>query len=330
MAVNIEVLKASYGDCIFVTIEDENTEYTIMIDGGTSSTYSSKNKKGKNEDGQLKEKLANLKKQCKPIDLLIVTHVDDDHIGGIIKWFEDELPTQDFVKRVWMNDDTEVFSQSSLNNTPAQAASLKKTLEKQGICVENQIVKGKKYEYSWGKISILAPSEHSHNQIAKKIAANLNNRENTNYGKNIKQVVEDGWSVDKVSEENDASIAFILQTNDGETDLFLGDGNIDTIIGGISSIKRTDQKISCKWVKVSHHGSKNNFKPVFLDYVNGENYIFSSNGDYYGHPDKEVVAWLIDKTDATLWFNYKERFLEMLTKQDIADYPGIVNRCREI
>jgi len=330
MIVNLEVLKASYGDCIFVSIKEEDAEYTILIDGGTSSTYSSKNKKGKTEAGPLKKKLTDLKNQGKPIDLLIITHVDNDHIGGVIKWFEDELPSPDFVKRVWMNDDTEIHTTSSLNNTPAQAASLKKTLKKQGICVENQIVKGKEYDFSWGKITILAPSEHDHNKVAKKIAANLNNKENTNYKKNIKQLVEEGWIVDPVSDENDASIAFILRTNEGEADLFLGDGNIDTIIESIDGIKRTEKIINCKWVKVSHHGSKNNFKPAFLDYVNAENYIFSSNGDYYGHPDKEVVAWLIDKTDATLWFNYKERGLEMLTEQDKTDYPEILYRFKEI
>ena len=65
-------------------------------------------------------------------------------------------------------------------------------------------------------------------------------------------------------------------------------------------------------------------------FVNGENYIFSSNGDYYGHPDKEVVAELIDKTNATLWFNYEERGKSMITKQDQIDYPDVMDRIKGI
>ena len=326
---SLEVLKASYGDCIFVTIQDKGAVYTIMIDGGTPSTYSFKDKKQKTEAGPLKLKLSELREKGRCIDLLIITHVDNDHIGGIIKWFEDDIPSPDFVKRIWMNDDTEINASQSLNNTPGQAASLKDTLTNNGFNLENQIVKGKEFSFNWGKIKILAPTPDDHNKVARKIGVNLDNKENNNYKKSIRQLVEEGWKVDAVSDENDASIAFLLQTNDGENDLFLGDGNIDTIIESLNGIKRTEKRINCKWVKLSHHGSKNNFKPEILDYVQAENYIFSSNGDYYGHPDKEVMAWLVDKTAASLWFNYLERGKEMVTAQDKEDYPDILLRMKE-
>lgn len=327
---SIEVLKASYGDCLFVTIQNEGAVYTIMIDGGIPSTYSFKNKKQKTEAGTLKLKLTELREKGRCIDLLIITHVDNDHIGGISKWFEEDMPSPDFVKRIWMNDDAEINANQSLNNTPGQAASLKDTLTKNGFNLENQIVKGKEFSFNWGKITILAPTPEDHNKVARKIGANLDNKENNNYKKNIKQLVEEGWKVEAVSDENDASIAFLLQTNDGEKDLFLGDGNIDTIIESLNGIKRAEKRINCKWVKLSHHGSKNNFKPEFLDYVRAENYIFSSNGDYYGHPDKDVMAWLVDKTASKLWFNYFDRGKEMVTAQDKEDYPDILLRMKEI
>lgn len=142
---SIEVLKASYGDCIFVTIQDKGAVYTIMIDGGTPSTYSFKNKKQKTEAGPLKLKLSELREKGRSIDLLIITHVDNDHIGGIIRWFEEAMPSPDFVKRIWMNDDTETNACQSLNNTPGQAASLKDTLTNNGFNLENQIVKDKEF-----------------------------------------------------------------------------------------------------------------------------------------------------------------------------------------
>ena len=330
MDVKIEALKATYGDCIFVTIQDKESVFTIMIDGGTPSTYSFKNKKQKSEAGPLKLKLSELRERGRSIDLLIITHVDNDHIGGISRWFDEDMPSPDFVKCIWMNDDTEINASQSLNNTPGLAASLKETLTCNGFNLECQIVKGKEFSFNWGKITILAPTADDHNKVARKIGANLNNKENNNYRKSIKQLMEEGWKVDAVSDENDASIAFLLQTNDGEKDLFLGDGNIDTINETLSGIKRAEKEINCKWVKLSHHGSKNNFRPEFLDYVRAENYIFSSNGDYYGHPDKEVMAWLVDKTDSTLWFNYLERGKEMVMAQDKEDYPDILLRMKEI
>ena len=55
-------------------------------------------------------------------------------------------------------------------------------------------------------------------------------------------------------------------------------------------------------------------------------FIFSSNGDYYGHPDKEVFAQIIDKTKAKVYFNYRDRAERIVCEQDLSDYPGIKNR----
>lgn len=325
--VNVEILKAQYGDCIFVTINSDGKEYTIMIDGGLESTYQER-RRGK--AGALQEKLNQLKERGKHIDLLILTHVDYDHIGGVLKWFETDFPEDGFVKRIWINDDVMIDAPSDLNNNAAHEASLLKLLDEHHVTHEHQIVAGKEEQFEWGKIYILAPNEEDHNKIAAKVAANLDNKENTNYKKDIKRLIEDGWTLDNVTPENDASIAFLLHTNDGENDLFLGDANIDAVMKTINVLKDFEKPIHCKWVKLSHHGSKNNFKPDFLKLVEGENYIFSSNGDYYGHPDKEVAAELIDKTEATLWFNYVERGRSMITNQDKLDYPGAMDRIKEI
>ena len=323
----IEVLKAYYGDCIFVTICYESKDYVIMIDGGLDETYQERRRR---KAGPLQEKLNVLKEAGKHIDLLIVTHVDYDHIGGVLKWFETDFPENGFVRRVWINDDVKIADHTDLNNNAAHAASLQKQLAGHHLLHENQIVVGKEEPFEWGKIVVLAPNAADHNKIANKIAANLDNKENTNYMKDIKKLVEEGWEPDGVTPENDASIAILLHTNDGENDLFLGDANIDTVMMAIGNLKDFEKPLHCKWVKLAHHGSKNNFKTEFLKLVDGENYIFSSNGDYYGHPDKEVAAELIDKTKAKLWFNYVERGRSMITNQDKKDYPDVMNRIMEI
>lgn len=323
----IEVLKAYYGDCIFVTICYDGKEYVIMIDGGLDETYQERRRR---KAGPLQEKLNVLKDAGKHIDLLIVTHVDYDHIGGVLKWFETDFPEDGFVRKIWINDDVKIVDPTDLNNNATHAASLQKQLAGHHMLHENQIVVGKEEPFEWGKIVVLAPNAGDHNKIAKKIAANLDNKENTNYLKDIKKLVEEGWEPDGVTPENDASIAILLHTNDGENDLFLGDANIDTVMLAIENLKDFEKPLHCKWVKLAHHGSKNNFKTGFLKLVDGENYIFSSNGDYYGHPDKEVAAELIDKTKAKLWFNYVERGRSMITDQDKKDYPDVMNRIMEI
>lgn len=323
----VEVLKAQYGDCIFVNIVYGGQEYTIMIDGGLDATYQERRRR---QTGPLQEKLEKLKLAGKHIDLLIITHVDYDHIGGVLKWFETDFPEDGFVRRIWINDDVKIADPSDLDNSAVHEVSLLKLLDEHHVTYENLIVAGKEAKFAWGKIYVLAPNTADHNKIAAKVATNLDNKENTNYKKSIKELVSEGWTADGMTPENDASIAILLHTNDGENDLFLGDANIDTVITSIDGLKDFEKPLHCMWVKLAHHGSKNNFKSDFLKIVNGENYIFSSNGDYYGHPDKEVVAELIDKTNATLWFNYEERGKSMITKQDQIDYPDVMDRIKGI
>lgn len=326
--VHVEVLKAYYGDCIFVTICYDDKEYVIMIDGGTPRTYSYSGRYGRTEDGLLKRKLSQLKKEGKAIDLLIITHVDDDHIGGVLAWFKDQIPTSDFVKRIWMNDDVEINIGKGLENTSAQAASMKNVLEKNNIPFENQIVEGHEFTFGWGRMLALAPITMHHNKIAKDIGEELNNSVNDRYDEDIKTLIEESYDYGTCTPENDASMAFLLQTNEGENLLLLGDANIDAVMSSLKHLKVVELPMKCSWVKISHHGSKNNFRPKLLEMIDADNYIISTNGMKFGHPDKEVIAWLVAKTNAKLWFNYPDRVEKIFTEQDKRDYPDIDNRLR--
>lgn len=243
MKVGIEALQASYGDSLFVTIEYDSNPFIIMIDGGTATTYSHKGGKGKTLSGPLKQKLDALKEQGLAIDLMVLTHVDDDHIGGMLRWFENDMPTGSFVKRIWMNDDVEINVGAGLENNSAQAASLKKKLVDNGISFENQKVKGYEENFDWGQILLLAPTGIQHNRIARDIARGLENTVTTRYDVKIKTLIQEKYTCDKVTPENDASIAFLLQTNDGENYLFLGDANVDTIISSLGGIEGLEPMI---------------------------------------------------------------------------------------
>ena len=86
----VTIFPASNGDSFLIEIE--NT--IILIDGGYVNTYMN----------SLKPKLIALNEEGKKISHLIVTHIDKDHISGIIKLIEEnkegELITID---NVWHN-----------------------------------------------------------------------------------------------------------------------------------------------------------------------------------------------------------------------------------
>lgn len=69
---------------------NDDEKFRILVDGGVSATYVDL-KCGYPMSGDLKSKLESLKRKHEHIDLLIITHIDDDHIGGLLEWFSHDF-----------------------------------------------------------------------------------------------------------------------------------------------------------------------------------------------------------------------------------------------
>lgn len=99
--IRITMLPAKGGDCILIEFLREN--YYILIDGGYADTYYD----------FLKDMLLDLSAKGKRIQLLVITHIDADHIGGIQAFLrengEADNPAIIGVDEVWYN----AFSQIS-------------------------------------------------------------------------------------------------------------------------------------------------------------------------------------------------------------------------
>ncbi|WP_236287792.1 MBL fold metallo-hydrolase [Paenibacillus allorhizoplanae] len=76
MTIKIEMFPANEGDSFLITLGEDH-KYNIIIDGGREETY----------DNFLEKRLTEIAKEGGKIDLLIVTHIDEDHIEGILKLF---------------------------------------------------------------------------------------------------------------------------------------------------------------------------------------------------------------------------------------------------
>ena len=87
--MRISIYPALNGDCILVEYNDNRC---ILIDGGYVDTY----------NHHLLPCLSKMVKEGKSLDLLIVTHIDTDHISGIIKLLDEKT---DFIpiNNIWYN-----------------------------------------------------------------------------------------------------------------------------------------------------------------------------------------------------------------------------------
>src|SRR5215472_6911378 len=81
MIFSLDVRRARKGDCLLLHFGSEDNPRLIMIDGGPGNVYKP----------HLRPRLVEIKKargleknDPLPVDLLMVSHIDDDHIRGIL------------------------------------------------------------------------------------------------------------------------------------------------------------------------------------------------------------------------------------------------------
>src|SRR5438128_2682926 len=91
--VRIELLPAAHGDAIWIEYGNPKAPRRIVIDGGPAPTY---------ENG-LKRRIEAVARGKRHIDLLVVTHIDADHIDGGILLLQQAAALGTRVDEVWFN-----------------------------------------------------------------------------------------------------------------------------------------------------------------------------------------------------------------------------------
>ena len=105
-----------------------------------------------------------------------------------------------------------------------------------------------------------------------------------------------------------AAVSLSSRSLAGRNVLFAGDGHSEVLINGIKRLLPGGSGLlSLDAFKMPHHGSKANISHELLKKVDCGRYLFSTNGAYFKHPDKEAVARVIkySGTKPELIFNYE-------------------------
>ncbi|MCG9542310.1 MBL fold metallo-hydrolase [Vibrio sp. Isolate33] len=333
-------LQAKNGDAILLSFFDpQDIERHILIDGGTASTYQAKSKKESYESGALKKALDGVPQ----IDLLVLTHIDDDHIAGLLNWFECDDNALTKVKKVWFNGGcllSDYFKQPQVtkedpliqkifdkDTSVRQGLKFVQLIEEAGIW-DRQVIKSVETHPLFGlEIIIISPNEEKLKRLLgkwEKERKSLNTTAKNDYSVSIKEhITLDKFKEDK-SIPNGSSISFIIKNKD-KNYLFLSDSHPSVIIESLNNLGITpDKPLKTEFVKVSHHGSKFNTNNELLELIDTKRFVFSSNGDGHNLPHKNCVSRIINKVpDAELIFNYKKIPQSMFSKEDLIEYPNL-------
>jgi len=92
MMFRVEMLPAAHGDCIWLEYGDANKIHRVLIDGGPAHTYPA-----------LRQRIMHLPANERRFDLLVITHIDADHIEGTIRLLLDAENLKCEFDRIWFN-----------------------------------------------------------------------------------------------------------------------------------------------------------------------------------------------------------------------------------
>jgi len=336
--INIELIQAAQGDCIWIEYGiDESSLHRILIDGGTKGTYE-----------HLKIRIENLHADERHFDLLVITHIDSDHIAGILKLIENADLDITF-SDIWFNGYRHL-GKSNIRGV-RQGEVLSDYLEKphifwnkafhgQAVCMDKK-KKFSSVELPGGmKLTLFSPTKKalaelkpkwrkeaekaglfSDHEVSDKEDIDTCPVESRSFASavlpDIDTLAETPFKSD-TSLTNGSSIAFLAEYN-GKKMLFSGDAYADILLDSIKKYLPACEPLYLDLFKIPHHGSEGNISKKLLERIRCSTYLISANGAYHKHPDEVAIARLIKygghKPD--LYFNY------LSTSNEIWKHPAL-------
>lgn len=263
--LNLYTYNAGKGECIRIEFGEGASVHNIVIDTGVTRFAPS---------------FQIICKSMTSHDLLILTHVDDDHIGGILSLLRSGWKCP--FKEVRMNRSGTVSSGNAYLST-RQNDEVYSRLVDQGVNVKPMLAGDETTLYN-AKITTIWP---------KQIKAD-NTRSNTplayqkDYGKPLNALSDEPIKAIDHSINNRNSIVFIFEY-DGRRLLFTGDAWGTDIVEALKSVEVSKQYFD--FVKLPHHGAAGNLSEDFPSVIDSDRFLICTDGVM--HPDKQTIAKLI-------------------------------------
>jgi beta-lactamase superfamily II metal-dependent hydrolase len=322
----IEMLPAGHGDSLLILYGNPDAPHYVLIDGGPYYFYANKKKKEIGKRQTLANRLGELARSEVELELMVVTHIDGDHIEALVKWIGSQPKTLP-IRDIWFNGRQHL--EPGWLGVP-EGEFLGKLIAKHNlpwnqsfaghavVCHPDQIVE--KQLDGGLKLTVLAPTVAELGKLKKEWDEVLEQEkldtddpqailERLEQNKRLHPEVKPvGWLGAEVDVErlaqaefdedttapNGSSIAFLAEYED-KAALFTGDAHPNTLVNGIQQLLRSRHlsRLALDAFKIPHHGSKNNLNRELLQLLACRRYLISTNGSYYHHPDQEAIARIL-------------------------------------
>ena len=328
MIFSLDVRRARKGDCLILHYGTKAKPGLVLIDGGPAQVYGP----------QLKPRLEEIRKARRlaegeplTVDLLMVSHIDDDHINGILELTHEladakaaRRPLPIKVLNFWHN----TFDDIIAGNPDELVASIKASfgpasltgepdsegLDPHTAKVLASVGQGLRLRDDARALGLRINSEFGHKLIKtstrrpKDLPGGLKltvagpmedellalQKVHAAFLEKAKKYNEAVASFTDSSVANLSSIVVLAEAN-GKRMLLTGDARGDKILLGLEKIGllRPGGKMKVDLLKMPHHGSDRNMEKIFLERVVADHYVFSGDGEH-GNPERKTFEMLRD------------------------------------
>jgi len=332
----IEMLPAGHGDCLWIEYGDPKAPRRVLIDGGAAGTYKR----------ALRERLRGLRENERRFELLVVTHIDADHITGILELLEDS-ETRFQARDIWFNGYRHLPDEKPETLGPVQGERLTDLLVKRpwnrefkesavvvqadGDLPRLQLEGGLVLTLlspTPGKLADLKPEWEKEVRKAgldpnQPRPGEVESPEGFDLlgSPDVEALAAEAFSEDS-AKANGSSIALLAEF-EGRRLLLTGDAHPGIMTAAIKRLAGGG-RLAVDACKLPHHGSKANVNRQFLQALDCRKWLFSTNGAYFRHPDRQTVARVIKWGGAQpeLGFNYRTQYNDVWDGKPLREQYG--------
>jgi beta-lactamase superfamily II metal-dependent hydrolase len=309
--LHLHVLPAGHGDCLWLEYGTPGDVHRVLVDGGTAGTAR-----------LLAARIDALPERERRFELLVVTHVDADHIAGVLKLHEAALPGLSFAD-TWFNGyrhlqparvadapGAEVFGplqgEELTRRLVQQAAPWNAAFGGAAVQVPSSGALPVKHLRGGLTLTLLGPRASELQALAPTWEADCaaaGREPGLIESPHPSDVEVFGGEPDvatlaavpfqeDTAPANGTSIALLAEYA-GQRLLLTGDAHPSTLLAALDRLVAPGDRLNVAALKLPHHGSRANVSRALLERVACQRYVFSTNGAYFKHPDDVAVARVI-------------------------------------
>jgi hypothetical protein len=318
----LKIIQALNGDCLIVEHTSQDGQFYLLVDGGPGKVYKK----------YLKGELLDIRNAGGRINLAVLSHIDDDHVNGLLDLFNELIKQRASKKQetiaingLWHNSFSQVLSATGTRSIKRQAdggnrfRSMMPTVDlrfrsiKQGIDLasyarELNIPVNDDFSQTSDQLvcvdNFIKPNPQDKLKIwvigpTQNSLKSLRKEWESWLAKQKKvaklPVAMAKAAVSELDESvpNLSSIMLMIEA-EGKKVLLTGDGLSKHLVNGLRQVGllKEDGIFNVDVFKLPHHGSVRNVTPDMFERITADTYVICADGTN-DNPDFQTLDWLV-------------------------------------